>query len=533
MTDDRLAFRILRFAVFCLLTSIFYLLPNAMSPTTAYAELIATLKRIAVLESTGALLEWDERTGMPPKAAAYRGEQLSLLARMTHEQFTDPRIGELLAACEGTELTADPESDTAANIREIRRDYDRATRLPGSLVAELARMRTLGHHAWAAAKKASDYASFEPTLARIVELVRQEAACYAPASGELYDGLLEGYEPGETTANLRAVFASLQPALVELVQKITASSRKAPLEILTRHYPIDAQAELSRQAAEAVGYDFQAGRIDLSVHPFSTGIAPGDVRITTRYDEHYFSDGFFSTLHEVGHALYNQGLPAEHFGTPIGRHCSLGIHESQSRMWENLVGRSRAFWKLFFPRTRAQFPAALEGVSEEAWHFAINDVRPSLIRTESDELTYNLHILLRFELELELLHGRLSTKDLPEAWNAKMRQYLGVTPGCDREGVLQDVHWSSGAFGYFPTYTLGNLYAAQFFEQACGEIGDMDGRVETGDFAPLLGWLREKIHRHGRRYTAAQLVERVTGRPLSPQPLLQHLRSKAAELYGV
>ncbi len=504
-----------------------------MNPTTAYSELITTLKRIAVLRSTAALLGWDERTMMPPRAAAYRGDQFALLAGMIHEQFTHPRIGELLHACETSDLMADPDSDTAANIREIRRDYDRATRLPSTLVAELARMRAVGHHAWTSAKKDSNYAAFEPTLARILDLVRQEATCYAPVSGELYDGLLDGYEPGETTANLRTIFAALRPRLIELVRKIMDSGRQAPLEILTRHYPVDAQATLAREAAAAVGYDFEAGRLDTSVHPFSSAIAPGDVRITTRYDEHWFGDGFFSTLHEVGHALYNQGMAAEHFGTPLGTHCSLGIHESQSRLWENQVGRSRSFWKLFFPRVKAFFPQSAGDLTEQQWYFAVNDVRPSLIRTESDETTYNLHIMLRFELELLLLHDQLSTRDLPEAWNAKMEEYLGVKPRTDREGVLQDVHWSSGAFGYFPTYTLGNLYAAQFYEQACHDIGEMDARIERGDFTSLLQWLREKIHRAGRRYTAAQLVQRITHKPLSADPLLRHLTTKANEVYGV
>jgi carboxypeptidase Taq len=496
----------------------------------AYRELIALLKEVALFGSVGSLLGWDERVQMPAKGAEHRSNQSSLLARKVHEQFTSPRIAELLNIVETSDLAADGER--GANIRETRRQYDRATRLPGSLVEEMAKTEVLAQQAWAQARGRNDFPAFAPWLDKWVVLKRQQAACYG-YSGHIYNALLEDFEPGETAENLTNVFENLRGPLVELIGKITSSGRQAPLEILERHYPADAQAKLAREAAAAVGFDFQAGRLDISTHPFCSGIGPGDTRMTTRYDEKYFGDAFFGVLHETGHGLYEQGLPAEHFGTPLGEAVSLGIHESQSRMWENLVGRSRAFWRYFMPRARALFPEQLKDVSEDQWYFAVNEERPSLIRTESDETTYNLHILLRFELEKALLDGGLNVADLPLAWNSKMKQYLGVDVPDNTRGVLQDIHWSGGAMGYFPTYTLGNLYAAQFFEQAGKDLGDLAGQFGRGEFTPLLGWLREKIHCHGKRYRAPELVQRVTGRALSAEPLLKHLRAKAAELYGV
>jgi carboxypeptidase Taq len=366
----------------------------------------------------------------------------------------------------------------------------------------------------------------------MLDLRKQEAECVGYKT-VIYDALLDEYEPHETTENLKRVFESLRDPLIELVAKIKASPRKAPVEILERHYPAAAQEFFARDAAKAVGFDFDAGRLDTSVHPFCTDFSPHDVRMTTRYDEHYFGDAFFGVLHETGHGLYGQGLPIEQVGTPLGEPVSLGIHESQSRMWENLVARSRAFWEHFFPKAQVVFAQQLKDVTPEQWYFAINDVRPSFIRTESDEATYNLHILLRFEMEQAMLSGEIGVDDVPAAWNERMEKYFGLTPPDDAKGALQDPHWSGGAFGYFPTYTLGNLYAAQFFEQARKDLGDLHAMFARGEFAPLLNWLRQNIHRHGKRYTARELVKRVTGKDLSAEPLLNHLRRKAAELYGV
>lgn len=500
-------------------------------PQKAYDALISELKEIVLLGSIGSLLGWDERTQLPPKGADHRAAQSSLLARMIHERFIAPQIDEWLRAVEQSTLVRDPASDAAVNVRETRRNYDRARKIPSSLVEELARTEVLAQQAWGEAKQKSDYRMFRPWLEKILDLKRQEAKCVGYEK-HMYDALLDEFEPGETTENLRRVFEQLRVPLVELIEKIVGSGRKAPLEILERPYPPEAQAKLGRQAAEAVGFDFQAGRLDVSLHPFCTGIGPGDTRMTTRFDPNFFGDAFFSVLHESGHALYDQGLPKEHFGTPRGEAVSLGIHESQSRMWENFVGRGRSFWRCFLPKVKAAFPGALGDVSEDQWYFAINDVRPSLIRTEADEATYNLHVLLRFELEQALLNGQLKPAELPGAWNEKMKHYLGVTPPDDSRGCLQDIHWSGGAIGYFPTYTLGNLYAAQFFEQARQDLPDMDRQFSQGEFRPLLDWLRRNIHSQGKRYRAAELVKRVTGKELSAQPLLRHLRQKA-ELYGV
>jgi carboxypeptidase Taq len=321
---------------------------------------------------------------------------------------------------------------------------------------------------------------------------------------------------------------------VDLIGKIVGSSKKAPVELLQRKYPVAIQEKLAREAAAAVGFDFEGGRLDVTVHPFCQNIGPGDTRLTTRYDEDWFGDAFFSVLHEVGHGLYEQGQPKEqHFGLPIAEAVSLGIHESQSRMWENLVGRSRSFWKYFFPKVKAAFGDVMNDITEDQWLFANNDVRPSLIRTESDETTYNLHVMLRFELEQGMLRGEVTAHDLPAIWNERMKAYLGVAPANDAQGCLQDVHWSMGAIGYFPTYALGNLYAAQFFEQARKDLGDLHGMFARGEFLPLLGWLREKIHRHGKRFKARELVKRITGADLSAEPLMTHLQRKASEYYGV
>src|SRR4051812_1559170 len=497
-----------------------------------YQTFLKVLKEISTLDSASSLLSWDEQTFMPKKGAELRANQASLLARMSHEKFTDPWLGELLREIEGSELTHEEYSDSAVNIRWTRRLYDRATKIPPKLVEEMSRTAVMAYEAWVAARKKADYKEFQPWLEKTLQLKREEAKCVG-YKGHIYNALLDPFEPDETAENLTQVFAALRGPLVELIGKITSSGRKAPVEILERKYPAALQEKLSREAAARIGFDFESGRLDVAVHPFCQGLGPGDCRMTTRYDENYFGDAFFGVLHETGHGLYNQGLEGEHWGTPRGEYISLGIHESQSRMWENLVGRSPAFWKYYFPRAKDVFGEVLRDVSEEQWVFAINDVRPSLIRTESDEATYNLHILLRFELEQAMLSGDLSVSEIPGAWNEKMKKYLGLTPSDDAKGCLQDVHWSGGAIGYFPTYTLGNLYAAQFFQQAKKDLGDLERQFSRGEFLNLLTWLRQNIHRHGRRYSARELVKRITGRELSWEPLMGHLKEKASRLYGV
>lgn len=501
-------------------------------PTVAYNELILELREIAMLSSVASVLHWDERTQLPPKGTGHRAQQSTVLAKMIHERFTAPRIGDWLAEIEQSNLVRDPDSDPAVNVRETRRSYQRAVKLPTTLVAELTHTAVLAQQVWGEARKNSDYAAFEPWLAKTLVLKRQEAQCIG-FEAEPYDALLDEFEPGETARGIEQTFAALRGPLVELIGKIAASGRRGPVEILNRHFAASAQEKLAREAAAAIGFDFSAGRLDVSLHPFCTDLGPGDTRMTTRYDPQHFGDSLFGVLHESGHALYSQGLDPRHFGTPRGEAVSLGIHESQSRLWENFVGRSKSFWTWFLPSARQTFPTVLGDVSEADWLFAINDIRPSLIRVEADEATYNLHILLRFELERALLEDRLSAHDLPAAWSEKMRHYLGLEPPNDAQGCLQDIHWSGGAIGYFPTYTLGNLYAAQFFEKANADLGDLNEHFVRGDFRPLLEWLRENIHRHGKRFTGPQLAQRVTGKPLSAEPLLRHLRAKAQRFYGV
>ena len=502
-----------------------------MSNTT-YEQLCRHVRQTAVFATIESLLYWDERCMMPPQGAAFRAEQASQLAGLIHERQTDPRLGEWLHELASSPLAADPHSDSGTTIRQIQRLYEKKTRLPRALVEELTRAAVLGQQAWQAARRDNDFASFAPHLERIFRLKREQAEALGYRETP-YDALLDDFEPGELTSHVLDVLCRLRDALVPLVAAIAASSRRPPVEILHRCYPLPAQERFGRHVAACIGFDFNRGRLDVTAHPFCSGIGPQDCRITTRYDERFFNSAFFGILHEAGHGIYDQGLRAEVFGLPPGEAASMGIHESQSRLWENLVGRSLAFWRHFYPQAQRAFPEALGEVPLEAFYAAINDVRPSLIRVEADEATYNLHILVRFELELELLQGGLRVGDLPGAWREKYGSYLGVVPADERQGVLQDIHWSGGLVGYFPTYSLGNLYAAQFFAKADGELGGLAAQLEQGEFGPLRTWLREKIHAAGQRYTAAELVERVTGRPLSHEPLVAHLRAKFTPLYGL
>lgn len=503
-----------------------------MTATDAYAELVRRSKELGVLNSCAAVLGWDQQTYMPRNGNALRGEQMAFLATLAHQKFTDPKVGELLAAVEGSELVTDPESDAGANVRELRRSYNRATKLPPELVAELARVTTEAQMVWEQAKKKNDYASFQPLLARVVELKRREADAVG-FTGHRYDALIEEYEPGTTVAELKELFAGLTKELAPLVRAIGEAAKKPDVSLLAREFPIDRQKVFAEAAAAAIGFDFEGGRLDTTAHPFCSGFGPGDCRITTRYNPRFFNEAFFGVLHETGHAMYEQGLPRAHFGTPVGVACSFGIHESQSRLWENQVGRSRPFWEHFFPRLKQTFPAALSDVSLDAFFFAINDVRPSLIRVEADEATYNLHIALRFELELALLSGDLTTADLPGAWNDRFKALFGLDVPDDSRGCLQDIHWSFGGIGYFPTYTLGNLYAAQLMGAAKSDLAGLDDDFRRGEFGRLKGWLGERIHKHGQRFRAGDLCRRATGVALAPEPFVAYLKEKFGALYGV
>jgi carboxypeptidase Taq len=485
-----------------------------------------------------ATLEWDERTMLPPAGGEYRAEQATAVAGMIHRRWTDSafvaQLGELAAILlVGDAQSVDPAlADIEVSVRRMKRRVDKKLKLPQTLVEELARTTILGQQAWQEAKQRNDFASFRPLLEQIIHLKQQEAEALGYVQSP-YDALLDDYEPEARTADVASVLAALRNELVPLVAAIAGSGRQPKREILRGQFPVAMQEVFGREAATAIGFDFSRGRLDVTAHPFCTTLGPNDHRITTRYDETRFASALFGILHETGHALYEQGLAVEHFGLPLGETVSLGIHESQSRLWENLVGRSRGFWEFFLPRAKAIFPGELADATLDDFLFAVNDVRPSLVRIEADEATYNLHILARFELEQSLLIGDLAVGDLPDAWRAKYREYLGIEPPTDSEGVLQDVHWSAGLIGYFPTYSLGNLYASQFFAQAEVDLGPLDGQFARGQFTPLLGWLREKVHAPGQRFTAAELCRRVTGKPLSHEPFLAHLRRRFNPLHGL
>ena len=502
-----------------------------MSHTSPYDSLCNHARETAKLASIMGVLEWDERTKMPPAGGEYRAEQISYLAGEIHKKQTAPQVGDWLAALVDSPLAADPHSESGTVIRKLKRQYDKKTKLPQSLVEELSRTAVLGQQMWVEARKANDFAQFRPLLEKTIDLKRQEAAALGYAVTP-YDALLDDYEPGATTAEVSVALAGLRDALTPLVEQIVGSSRRPDATLLKQEFPVEAQEAFGKAAAAAIGFDFSAGRLDVTDHPFCGGAGPRDIRLTTRYRADDFGDAFFSTLHEAGHGLYEQGLPAEHFGLPTGESTSLGIHESQSRMWENQVGRSHAFWEHFLPQAQQTF-SALKGATLDQFYGAINEVRPSLIRVDADEVTYNLHILVRFELERAMIEDDLQAVDLPAAWKEKYERYLGITPPNDADGALQDVHWSAGLFGYFPTYSLGNLYAGQFFAQANHDLGALHASFRRGEFQPLLDWLRQNIHRHGQRWSASELVQRITGQPLTHAPWIEQMQAKYGELYGL
>jgi carboxypeptidase Taq len=497
---------------------------------STYSKLAEHTRETALLNSIEALLGWDERTMMPAAGGEYRAEQMAYLAGMMHRRRTEPQVGQWLTELSAAKL--DPHSDRGATVRELKRQYDRRVKLPQKLVEELARISVLGQQAWVTAKANNDFASFKPLLEKTFKLKREQAQAIGYPECA-YDALLDDFEPGALTSRVTTVLSALREQLVPLVAEIKASGRQQNIEILNRRYPINAQERFAKEVAARIGFDFHRGRLDVTAHPFCSSHGPHDCRITTRYDERHFPCAFFGVLHEAGHGIYDQGLRVDCYGLPPGEAISLGIHESQSRLWENLVGRSRAFWQHFYPAAQAAFPEVLSGVLLDDFYAAINDVRPSLIRVEADEATYNLHVLVRFELEQALVNDDLRAADLPAAWNEKYKHYLGIPPKNDAEGVLQDIHWSAGLIGYFPTYSLGNLYAAQFFHQAAAAIGDLPQQFARGHFDSLRQWLIEHIHRPGQCYTADELIERITHKPLSHQPLMAHLRGKFGPLYAI
>jgi len=520
--------------------------PPAAPAPPHYTQLCTLRHEARTLGSISSLLNWDQETYMPHSAAAHRAEQSAMLSGIEHERSTSTRLGDLIAQCEADKaLTGDKGGEggrEAANIAEMRRDYDLATKLPTDLVSELARVGSQAQEVWKEARKTSDFATFQPWLEKMFALTRRKAECLkaGKAGGELYDALLDEYEPGATGKEIEAVFTPLRPRLSGLVKEIVGGKGKRPNDaFLNVPFAPAKQHEFGTLVLKAMGFDFDAGRLDTTTHPFCSGMAPGDTRLTTRYRDEKFTDALYGTMHEGGHGLYEQGLPkAERFGQPLAEAISLGIHESQSRMWENFVGRSREFWEWALPHaqglTRETGGAGgpLDTFSVDDAFKAVNLVQPSFIRVEADEATYNLHVMLRFGLERSLISGELPVKDLPGEWNKRFKDLLGIDVPDHRRGCMQDVHWSFGLIGYFPTYTMGNLYAAQMWETIHTEVPGLRDQMRRGEFAPLLAWLREKIHRHGRRYSATELCRMITGKPLTADPLMRHLEGKLRGVYG-
>lgn len=498
----------------------------------ALESLKERLADIHHLGTAGAVLDWDQQTYMPPGGLRARAEQKATLSKLSHRLFTDPEIGELLQRAAEEVADFDPQSDDAALVRVTQRDYDKATRLPEELVTEISRVTSHAQEEWAQARAEDDFPRFAPWLERIVDLERRTAE-YLGYTDRLYDALLDQYEPGMTAARIDEIFAELKRETVPLARAIFERVESVDASVLTREYEPEQQREFAEAVLKDCGFDFLRGRQDRSVHPFCTHFSRGDVRLTTRYDRNFLPMALFGSLHEMGHGLYEQGTAESLEGTSLASGASLGVHESQSRLWENLVGRSRGFWGHYYPSLKHAFPDPLNGVDMEQFYRAINRVAPSAIRVEADEVTYNLHIILRYELENELLEGRLSVQDAPEAWNAKMEELLGFRPESNREGILQDVHWSIGILGYFPTYSLGNVLSAQIWEKALADVPSIPEDIASGQFEALLGWLRENIHQHGRKLFPEDLVRQATGSELTTAPYVRYLKGKFGEIYGV
>lgn len=496
------------------------------SSPSAFQKLMDRQKEIYLWNSVERLVSWDESTYMPEGGSGLKGEQKALLMTRLHHLMTDPQVGEWLGAVDVKKL----DELSKKEVHEIKRQYDRATRMPERLVTELAVTTTEARGAWVLAREKSEFKRFEPHLEKVVKLKREEAKCLD--FKDPYDALLDLHEPGGRAKDIEKLFKELEIPLKKLLGKIQGSQGKKPdRALLQRQFPIKDQEKLCNLVLEKMGFSFKHGRVDLTTHPFCSGISAEDVRLATRYDENFFPSAFYSGMHEGGHGLYEQGLDEKAFGSVRSRAASFGLHESQSRLWENFVGRGLPFWKWLYPIAQKHFPGALHDVKVEDFVFAINLVEPSFVRVEADEVTYNLHIILRFDLERRLLSGDLKAKDVPAAWNQRFKEIFGIVPKKDADGCLQDIHWSWGSIGYFPTYTLGNLYAAQMFEAAARDIKGLEKGFEKGELAPLKNWLKKNVHEHGQRWDAPELCERVTKRPLSVKPLVDYLERKFSGWY--
>lgn len=484
------------------------------------------------LATAGAILSWDQTTYMPPKGAPARSRQMGLLERLAHERATDPELGRQLDELMAQIDDLPPDSDEAALIRVAHRDYQRAVRLPAKFVETLSNHLSESYQIWTEARPNNDFVAVRPLLEKTLDLSRQYAN-YFPGYEHIADPLIDESDPDMTVATIRPLFKELREFLTPLVAAI-GERPQVDNSCLFQHYPESLQWSFGEALIREFGYDFERGRQDKTHHPFMTRFSWGDCRITTRVYEDYLGGGLFATLHEAGHALYEMGIAREYDGTPLGEGTSSGVHESQSRMWENVVGRSRGYWEHYYPRLQATFPTQLGAVSLDEFYRAINKVQPSLIRVEADEVTYNLHVIIRFELECELLEGSLSVADLPETWRARYEEYLGVTPPDDRDGVLQDVHWYAGPIGgQFQGYTLGNILTGLFYQAALQANPSIPQEIAQGQFTTLHDWLRENIYRHGRKYTTAQLIERLTGGPIRLDPYKAYLSEKYGDIYGL
>jgi carboxypeptidase Taq len=487
-----------------------------------FAELKTRLAEIHDVRRAQEVLFWDQTVMMPPGGGPVRGAQLSTLDKIAHSTFVADETGKLLEELRPYEESLDYDSDEASLIRTTRRDWKKARRVPAELAAEMVRAAAEAHDVWAKAREEDDYATFLPHLERAVELKRRYVDCFE-GYDEPYDVLLDDYEPGMKTAEVRAVFDDLKAELVPLIAEV--GSTEPEEEFMSGPFPIDAQHEFSLRVIERFGYDPQFFRLDLTVHPFAASSGTQDIRLTTRYKDDDITS-VFTAMHECGHGLYEHGVSQSLERTPLCHGVSSALHESQSRLWENLVGRSRPFWNHFYPQLQEAFPQALGDVDQERFYRAINRVRPSHIRVDADEATYNLHIILRFELEQEILAGSVGLKELPEVWNARFEEYFGIPCPDDRLGVLQDVHWSGGGFGYFPTYSLGNIVSVQIWEKVAAEIPDLHDQFERGEFGQLHEWLRTHLYALGRKFTPQETLERVVGGPIDAKPYIGYLREK-------
>ncbi len=492
-------------------------------------KLKSILAEVSDLYSATALLDWDQQTYMPPGGIFARGNQIGTLSGLAHSKFISQEVGVLLEDLKPYTDSLDPDSDDYCLVEVTSRDYGKQIKVPSDFVAEFSRITVVAHGAWEEAKKKDDFSHFQPHLEKIVELRRQYAEFFAPYE-HVYDPLLDDFEPGMKTAEVQEIFSELRPKQVELIKAI---SEKPEVDdsFLHQFFEDQKQWDFGEQAITKYGYDWDRGRQDKAAHPFTTNFGVGDVRITTRVDPNFLNTALFSTLHEAGHAIYEQGVSPDLERTPLGGGASLAIHESQSRMYENLLGRSYDFWVYFYPRLQEIFSTQLGNVDLDTFYKGINKVEPSLIRVEADEATYNLHIMLRLELEIALMEGKLMVADLPAAWNERMEDYLGVIPPNDAEGVLQDVHWASGILGYFPTYALGNLVSNQLWEKIDLDIPGLSSQIRRGEFSELLAWLQENIHRHGSKYKPQDLVNRIVGSRIAPEPYLKYLNEKFGSIY--